>query len=61
MNKKAEIAGSGFFSIDEKLPEAGVEHRFEEFEGTHSGMDFRMDVSLPFLYETLNTVQEASQ
>jgi len=30
-----------------------VPHRYEEFDGTHSGIDFRLDVSLPFLTRAL--------
>ncbi len=30
-----------------------VAHRYEEFDGTHSGIDDRMDISLPFLYRAL--------
>jgi len=37
------------------LSELNVAHRFEEFEGTHSGIDWRLDESLPFLYESLQT------
>lgn len=32
-----------------KLRQHGVAHRYEEFDGTHSGIDDRMDVSLPVL------------
>lgn len=39
--------------LSERLTEHGVEHRYEEFDGTHSGIDHRMDVSLPFLSKTL--------
>jgi hypothetical protein len=31
----------------------GIEHRYEEFDGTHSGIDNRMDISLPFLQHAL--------
>ncbi|MGI9309212.1 MAG: alpha/beta hydrolase [Gammaproteobacteria bacterium] len=31
----------------------GIKHRYEEFDGTHSGIDSRMDVSLPFLQKCL--------
>ena len=31
----------------------GVQHVYEEFDGTHSGVDRRLDVSLPFLYRAL--------
>lgn len=39
--------------LSRRLAERGVEHRYEEFDGTHSGIDHRMDVSLPFLSRTL--------
>jgi hypothetical protein len=35
------------------LEAAGVAHRYEEFPDDHSGIDYRMDVSLPFLAEAL--------
>lgn len=31
------------------LEKLGVRHHFEEFEGTHSGMDWRLDISLPYI------------
>jgi hypothetical protein len=37
-----------------RLAEHGVAHRYEEFDGTHSGIDHRMDRSLPFLYRALS-------
>jgi hypothetical protein len=43
--------GSRLLSL--RLREQGVRHRYEEFDGTHSGVDHRMDVSLPFLYRAL--------
>ena len=39
--------------LSRRLAEHGVEHRYDEFDGTHSGIDHRMDVSLPFLSRTL--------
>jgi len=30
-----------------------IAHRYEEFDDTHSGIDYRMDTSLPFLYRAL--------
>ncbi|HEX6997635.1 MAG TPA: alpha/beta hydrolase-fold protein [Gammaproteobacteria bacterium] len=39
--------------LSKRLHEHGVPHRYEEFDGTHSGIDHRMDVSLPFLYRAL--------
>ena len=31
----------------------GIEHTYEEFDDTHSSIDYRMDVSLPFLYRAV--------
>ena len=31
----------------------GIAHQYEEFDGTHSGIDHRLDRSLPFLYSAL--------
>lgn len=36
-----------------RLRQAGVDHVHEEFDGTHSGIDYRYDHSLPFLYRAL--------
>ena len=36
-----------------KLNTYGVDHHYEEFPDTHSGIDYRMDVSLPFLVSAL--------
>jgi S-formylglutathione hydrolase FrmB len=33
--------------------ELGVSHRYEEFADNHSGVDYRMDVSLPFIAQAL--------
>lgn len=38
-----------------RLEMLGVDHHFEEFDGTHSGMDWRLDVSLPRLAGALYT------
>ncbi len=35
------------------LRAAGIAHRYEEFDDDHTNVDYRMDVSLPFLYEAL--------
>ena len=37
-----------------RLDELGVAHRCEEFPDNHTGVDYRMDESLPFLAETLS-------
>ncbi len=39
--------------LSRELRRAGVPHRYEEFDGTHSGVDHRMDRSLPFLSRAL--------
>lgn len=36
------------------LQRFNVPHRYEEFDGTHSGVDHRMDVSLPLLARALS-------
>jgi enterochelin esterase-like enzyme len=35
------------------LREAGIPHHYEEFDDDHTAVDYRQDVSLPFLYEAL--------
>ena len=35
------------------LQRLGVEHRYEEFPDGHSAIDYRMDVSLPYLYAAI--------
>ena len=37
-----------------RLQEAGIAHAYEEFDDDHSDIDYRMDVSLPFLYRALH-------
>ena len=39
--------------LSRRLAQAGIEHSYEEFPDTHSGIDYRMDRSLPFLYRAL--------
>lgn len=34
-----------------RLTELGIAHCYEEFDDNHSSVDYRMDVSLPWLYE----------
>jgi hypothetical protein len=41
--------------LHRRLGELGIAHRYEEFDDNHSGVDYRMDVSLPFLAEALGT------
>jgi S-formylglutathione hydrolase FrmB len=41
----------------DQLTERGIAHHYEEFEGTHSAIDWRLDHSLPFL---VNALKKAS-
>lgn len=36
-----------------RLADAGIPHHYEEFDDNHSDIDYRMDISLPFLYRAL--------
>ena len=40
--------------LTQRLEQAGIDHHYEEFNGTHSGIDYRLDASLPFLYRALD-------
>jgi S-formylglutathione hydrolase FrmB len=44
-----------------RLEALGVAGRFEEFDGTHSGIDWRLDRSLPFLARALETACAETQ
>jgi S-formylglutathione hydrolase FrmB len=39
--------------LSKRLTAAGIRHTYEEFDDNHSDIDYRMDVSLPFLYRAL--------
>jgi enterochelin esterase-like enzyme len=39
--------------LSKRLQLAGIAHRYEEFDDNHSDIDYRMDVSLPFLSRAL--------
>jgi S-formylglutathione hydrolase FrmB len=39
--------------LSKRLRAAGIKHTYEEFDDTHSDVDYRMDVSLPFLTKAL--------
>jgi S-formylglutathione hydrolase FrmB len=43
----------GTRTLSRRLSEAGIRHTYEEFDDDHSDVDYRMDVSLPFLYRAL--------
>ncbi|WP_417309421.1 alpha/beta hydrolase [Devosia sp.] len=40
--------------IHKTLTARGIDHRYEEFYDNHSGIDYRMDTSLPYLVEALS-------
>ena len=40
--------------LSRRLSELGIRHRYEEFDDDHSDIDYRMDVSLPFLAKALS-------
>jgi S-formylglutathione hydrolase FrmB len=39
--------------LHRKLEAAGISHTYEEFHDNHSSVDYRMDISLPFLAKAL--------
>jgi hypothetical protein len=39
--------------MSQRLAEAGIRHRYEEFDDDHSAIDYRIDVSFPLLYRAL--------
>lgn len=39
--------------LSKRLRAAGIEHTYQEFDDDHSDIDYRMDVSLPFLSRAL--------
>lgn len=39
----------GTRAFAKRLSSLGIEHHYQEFDGTHSGMDWRLDISLPEL------------
>lgn len=43
----------GCRQLSQVLHRHGVNHRYEEFDGTHSGIDHRLDISLPMLAKAL--------
>jgi hypothetical protein len=43
----------GARTLSRRLSEARIRHTYEEFDDDHSDVDYRMDVSLPFLYRAI--------
>ena len=39
--------------LSKRLAADGIRHTYEEFDDNHSDIDYRMNVSLPFLYRAL--------
>ncbi|HXJ53800.1 MAG TPA: hypothetical protein VNH16_20630, partial [Burkholderiales bacterium] len=39
--------------LSKRLAAAGIRHTYQEFDDNHSDIDYRMDVSLPFLVKAL--------
>ena len=39
--------------LSKRLAQQGIAYRYEEFDDNHSGVDYRMDLSLPFLARAL--------
>jgi S-formylglutathione hydrolase FrmB len=40
--------------LSKRLAQAGIRHTYEEFDDNHSDVDYRMNVSLPFLVKALS-------
>lgn len=47
--------------LHRRLEQLAVAHSYEEFDGTHSDIDHRLDLSLPYLYRALSDGQCGSQ
>lgn len=45
----------GSRALVRKLVDAGINHVYQEFDGGHSNVSYRLDVSLPFLYRALTS------
>lgn len=43
----------GARQLTRRLTELGIEHHYEEFDDNHSSVDYRMDTSLPWLYDKI--------
>jgi|TARA_B110000263_G_scaffold249823_1_gene268730 hypothetical protein len=43
----------GARQLSDKLNKLGIEHIHEEFDDNHSSVDYRMDVSFPFMYDAI--------
>ena len=43
----------GARQLSDKMNKLGIKHIHEEFDDNHSSVDYRMDVSFPFIYNSL--------
>jgi hypothetical protein len=46
--------------LSKRLAGLGIEHVYEEFDDNHSDIDYRMDISLPFLARALSAENAGS-
>ncbi len=44
----------GARQLKNQLSDHGISHHYEEFADNHSSVDYRMDISLPYLYEAIS-------
>ena len=49
----------GTRALSAKLEKLRVSHQFEEYDGTHSDMDYRLDISLPIMANALLSARAA--
>ena len=45
----------GLRQLHSRMSELGIEHEWEEFPGTHSGIDHRLDLSLPWIVSKIQS------
>jgi enterochelin esterase-like enzyme len=50
----------GSRTLTDRLAELGVDFHYEEFDGSHSGIDWRLDLSLPYLASRLKKAVSAA-
>ena len=43
----------GARAFTRELEKAGIDHRYEEFDDDHTAVDYRQDVSFPYLYQAI--------
>ena len=59
MGSRVNLHASVFLiGVVDRLQALGIPHRHEEFEGTHSAIDWRLDESLPYLVDALKNAPE---